>query len=139
MKPLCVLSSMLKLFKTKSVRYLIAGGWNTAFGYFLGVGLYLLLSDRLHITLIAIICNILAISMSFLTYKLFVFKTHGNWLNEYLRSFVVYGTMALLGILFLWCFVDVLGVKIWWAQALVILFTVFISYFGHRLFTFKSH
>ena len=139
MKPLSALNSMLKIFKTKSIRYLLAGGWNTAFGYFLGVGLYLLLSDRLHITLIAIICNILAISMSFLTYKLFVFKTSGNWLTEYLRSFVVYGTMALLGILLLWCFVDLLGVKIWWAQALVIFLTVFISYFGHKLFTFKSH
>lgn len=138
MKQLSVLISMQKLFKSKSIRYLIAGGWNTAFGYCLGVGLYLLLSDRLHITLIAVICNILAISMSFLTYKLFVFKTPGNWLNEYLRSFVVYGAMALLGILLLWCFVDLLGIGIWWAQALVIFLTVFISYFGHKLFTFKS-
>lgn len=128
-----------RLFEKKPIRYLLAGGWNTAFGYAVGVGLYTVLSDRLHVTIIAAVANILAITMSFLTYKLFVFKTKGNWLLEYSRSYLVYGSMALLSIVLLWGLVDYLGINIWYAQALVILLTVGVSYLGHKFFTFRSN
>ena len=130
---------MHKLLKKQSLRYLLAGGWNTVFGYGLGVGLYTILSSQLHVAVIAAIANILAITMSFLTYKLFVFKTTGNWLSEYGRSYLVYGSMALLSIILLWAMVDYLGVDIWYAQALVILLTVGVSYLGHKFFTFRSN
>lgn len=128
---------MRKLLQKKSIRYLLAGGWNTVFGYGIGVGLYMALSSKLHIAIIAAIGNILAITMSFLTYKLFVFKTTGNWLVEYGRSYLVYGFMALLSIVLLWILIDYLGVDIWYAQAFVIIFTVGISYLGHKFFTFR--
>ena len=130
---------MHKLLKKQSLRYLLAGGWNTVFGYGIGVGLYTILSSQLHVAVIAAIANILAITMSFLTYKLFVFKTTGNWLSEYGRSYLVYGSMALLSIILLWAMVDYLGVDIWYAQALVILLTVGVSYLGHKFFTFRSN
>jgi len=127
-----------KFLQKKSVRYLLAGGWNTAFGYAIGVGAYILLSDRLHVAAIAAICNIFAITMSFITYKIFVFKTSGNWLVEYGRSYLVYGSMALLSIILLWIMVDYFKFKIWYAQGLVIFITVFASYLGHKYFTFRS-
>ena len=130
---------MHKLFEKQSLRYLMAGGWNTVFGYGIGVGLYTILSSQLHVAVIAAIANIFAITMSFLTYKLFVFKTTGNWLSEYGRSYLVYGSMALLSIILLWAMVDYLGVDIWYAQALVILLTVGVSYLGHKFFTFRSN
>lgn len=73
-----MLTNIKELLKKNSVRYFLAGGWNTAFGYLLGVGAYMLLSEHHHIALIAILCNILAITMSFITYKKFVFKTREN-------------------------------------------------------------
>jgi len=127
-----------KYLERKPLRYLLAGGWNTIFGYATSVGLYALLADKLHITVIAAIANIFAITMSFLTYKLFVFKTSGNWLLEYGRSYIVYGGMAVFGIILIWIFVDVLKWQIWYAQALVILITVGVSYLGHKFFTFKK-
>ena len=129
---------MRKILERKPLRYLIAGGWNTIFGYGVTVGLYALMADKLHIALIATIANILAITMSFITYKLFVFKTQGNWLLEYARSYIVYGGMAILSIIFLWIFVDILGWQIWYAQAVVILITVGVSYLGQKSFTFKQ-
>ena len=123
----------------KSIRYLLAGGWNTGFGYGVGVGLYTLLSSQLHVAIIAAIANICAITMSFLTYKLFVFKTAGNWMLEYGRSYLVYGSMALLSIVLLWTLVDYMGIDIWYAQALVVILTVCFSYLGHKFFTFRSH
>ncbi len=130
---------MRKILQKQSMRYLLAGGWNTVFGYGVGVGLYTLLSNQLHVAVIASIANIFAITMSFLTYKLFVFKTTGNWLLEYGRSYLVYGSMALLSVVLLWVLVDYVGMNIWFAQALVSILTVGISYFGHKFFTFHSH
>jgi putative flippase GtrA len=120
------------------LRYLIVGGWNTLFGYFFGVILFLLLNPYAHIVFIAIIANIASISMSFITYKLFVFRTPGGWLLEYLRCYIVYGFNAVLGIIFLWLMVDINGFNIWLAQGISILTVVIISYFLHKNFTFKS-
>lgn len=119
------------------MRYLLVGGVNTVVGYVLGVGLYSLLAPRLHILLIGVLSNVLAISFSFVAYKRFVFRTHGNWLREYLRSYTVYGGMALLSILALWVLVDGLRLPIAVAQALAIGITVVASYLGHSRYTFR--
>lgn len=119
-------------------RYLIAGAWNTLFGYTLGAILFLLFSPDLHTAIIAIISNFIAISMSFYVYKIFVFKTSGNWLHEYLRAWIVYGNMAIISVILLWIFVDLFNFNIWIAQAFIVLITVFISYIGHKRFTFKK-
>jgi putative flippase GtrA len=49
----------------------------------------------------AVLSNFIAISVAFLGYKWFVFKTHGNYLHEWLRCFVVYGAAALPSLLLL--------------------------------------
>jgi putative flippase GtrA len=130
---------MRSIFKNKSVRYLFVGIWNTIFGYFLGVSIYLFFYEKVPVAIIALICNFIVISMSFLTYKLFVFKTKNNWRKEYFRSFIIYGAIAFLSIFLLWCFVDLFGINIWYSQAMVIVCTVFISYIGHNFFTFKKN
>ena len=130
--------SFFRAFDSQKIRYLFVGSWNTLFGYFLGATLFLLLNSRLHLVVIAIIANIIAISMSFVTYKLIVFRTRDSWLAEYCRCYVVYGFNALLGIPFLWILVDKLGLNIWIAQGFAILATVIISYFLHKRFTFRS-
>ena len=132
-----VTQTMGRVLKSRQVRYLIVGGANTLIGYSLGVGLYYLLSPTLHILLIGAISNVLAITVSFTSYKLFVFQTHGGWISEYLRSYVVYGGMAVVGIILLWIFVDGLHLPIWLAQGVAILITVVISYIGHARFTFR--
>jgi putative flippase GtrA len=130
--------TLASLINTPKVRYLIAGGWNTAFGYAAGVFLYYMMRDKFHIVIIGIVGNILAISMSFLTYKLFVFKTKGGWFREYLRAYVVYGGTAIVGIACLWIMVDALRLPFWLAQGLIVLVTVVVSYFGHSRFTFRK-
>lgn len=121
----------------RPVRYLAAGVLNTVVGYFLGVGLYYLLAPEMHVVLIGAIANVLAISFSFVNYKMFVFQTQGGWLREYLRSYLVYGSMAVMGIVVLWILIDGLGLPIWIAQAVAILVTVVVSYLGHARYTFS--
>ena len=119
-------------------RYLIAAAWNTVFGYFLGVGLYLALGDVAHITIIAVLANFIAITMSFSTYKFFVFRSKNNWFSEYLRCFIVYGGSALIGTGLLWVLVSFIQMNIWLAQAFTMILVAIFSFFSHKKFTFKA-
>lgn len=150
------------------LRYLLVGGWNTAFGYFLYAGFTWILSRHLAHGYIyaAILANIIAISVSFLGYKWFVFRTRGNYLHEWVRCLAVYGTAALPNLLLLPAVVNLLiyvfhvppGAKVghlshwqfslesfratfltapYIAGALLTVFTVIFSFFGHRHFSFR--
>lgn len=119
-------------------RFLIAGLWNTLFGYVAGIVIYWLIGKAAGVIVVGILGSVVSISMAFLTHKLFVFRTKGNWLSEYLRSYVVYGGTAIAGIALLFLFVDILGIEFWLAQLLAILVTVTASYLGHSRFTFRS-
>jgi len=119
------------------IRYLLVGGFNTLVGYAIGVGLYKVLESNLSIIWIGIISNIFSITVSFLSYKTLVFKSKGMWIAEYMKCYIVYGGIALIGIFFLWVFVDKMKISIWLAQALVIGLNVIVSYIGHSRFTFR--
>ena len=122
----------------KRTRYLLAGGWNTVFGYCVGILAYYFLHSLLHTLAIVALASILSISMSFLTYKILVFKTKGNWLSEYVRCYVVYGSIALIGMLLIWVMVDFFMVPFWIAQAQMLIVTVIFSSVAHAGFTFKK-
>lgn len=139
------LTKQLKLFERKSnmpsknkIPYLMVGVFNTIIGYCIGVYVYKIFAAILDIIWIGVISNALSITVSFITYKTLVFKTKGMWLSEYLRCYVVYGGIALIGIFFLWIFVEKMGISIWFAQALVIGVTIVTSYVGHSRFTFRG-
>ncbi len=125
-------------FESIKIRYLVAGIWNTLFGYSVSVALYYAFIEYLNLILIIIISNILTITMSFLTHKCFVFRTKGQWWTEYIRSYLVYGSTALFGIVLLWISVDYLGVPFWLAQGFVMMLAVIASYLGHKHFTFSK-
>ncbi len=128
---------MIRLMRiSQKHRYLIVGGWNTLFGYFCGVSLYYFFSKIASTIEVILAANVLSITMAFFTYKLFVFKTKGNWLKEYLKCYLVYGLISLVGILGLWTLVDLLKMKFWVAQGIIILFTIILSFFSHKNFTF---
>jgi putative flippase GtrA len=75
--------------------------------------------------------------MSFLTYKLFVFRTTGGWIKEYLKIYLVYGATAIIGTIMLWIFVDFFYINIWLSQGLVLALAFIFSFFLNRGFTFK--
>jgi putative flippase GtrA len=126
------------MFKNKQFIFFLVGGWNTLFGYFSALLIYHFTHSFLHILLIGIITNILSISMSFFTYKYFVFKTTDHWLREYFRSYLVYGVISLITICILWIAVDYLQIKFWITQGLIIPIAIVLSYLGHNRFTFKN-
>lgn len=125
------------LAEPTKIRYLIAGAWNTFFGYAVGLVLYYGLEGRIHVVEVGVMANILAITMAFTTYKLFVFRTRGNWLSEYFRAYLVYGATGIISIGLLWLLVGGFGLSFWLGQGLTIVLTVVASYVFHARFTFK--
>lgn len=122
----------------QKIKYLLAGAWNTLFGYIIANILYELLSKYFDIIVIGIVINLVTITSAFLVYKLFVFRSKGKWLVEYFRCMLVYGWAAIFGIFMLWLMVENMKVKFFIAQAIITLLTVCISYFLHNKFTFKK-
>jgi len=128
-------------------RYLLVGAWNTLFGYGSFAFFTAVLSPMIPHSYIAasVISSLLNISVSFLGYKWFVFKTRGNYLREWLRCVAVYSG----GILFSVLTLPILVVLIrhntrFYAQApyiagaILTAFMVLYSFVGHKNFSFRT-
>ena len=128
-------------------RYTLVGIFNTIFGYGLYAGLTAILMPRVaHGYLVAaVLASVIAISVAFLGYKWFVFKTRGNYLREWLRCHVVYGTTTLIGLVLLPAvvfafrkFVGLDAAAPYVGGATVTGVNVIISFLGHRNFSFAT-
>ena len=122
----------------EKINYLIVGGWNTIFGYFTYFVLYKVFSADVNYILLLIPGNIIAITNAYICYKLFVFKTKGNYIKEYLRFYVVYGVTILMNFILLPFCVEIIHLEPLVAQGIIIFATVLLSYMGHKFFTFKG-
>jgi putative flippase GtrA len=87
------------------VRYLCVGVFNTLFGYISFVVILTLLNAVLPTRLLyltVILASVLSmplnITVAYLCYKFFVFRTKGNYLGEWLKCFAVYGTGMIPGL-----------------------------------------
>ena len=90
------------------IRFLLVGGFNTAFSLALYSGFVILFGHLLPhrgkplIADIAFaLCTPVAITVAFLCYKHFVFRTKGNYLKEWLRCFAVYSVSFPMGLVIL--------------------------------------
>jgi putative flippase GtrA len=127
-------------------RYILIGAFNTGFGYGLFVALNYLFR-RLGVygsEIASLLSNIIAITVAFLGYKWFVFRTHGNYLREWLRCISVYGTSMIFSLIMLPPLTLLL--RRWFgptqtasnlAAAILTFVTVVASYFGHKHFSFR--
>lgn len=125
------------LLVRQEVRYLIVGGWNTVFGYGIFVGLLYVLEARVHYMVIAVVCNVLAVTMAYATQKLFVFRTPGNLVREYFKFYGVQGVSNVVGLLALPFCVEVLRISPYVAPLLILVVTLVVSYLGHKHVSFR--
>lgn len=129
------------------VRYVLVGGFNTLFGY----GVFALLTwlfrglGRFSYMYAAVLTNVVAITVAFLGYKWFVFRTKGNYLAEWIRCFGVYGGNALLGLAALPILTELLRHHLarpetapYLGAALLTVLGVAVSFVGHKKITFRE-
>ena len=130
--------SLVSQFKVheEKIRYLLAGSWNTVFGYAAFAAMFFFWGNNIHYMAIMIISYIVSISNAYISYKFFVFKTKGNYLREYLRFYLVYGFAFILNIIMLPLSVEIFQINPLISQAAIVLFTAVFSYIGHKNFSF---
>jgi putative flippase GtrA len=131
----------------QALRYLVAGAFNTIFGYGLFALFNWLLTGRMKYSYLfaSLLANMIAITVAFLLYKWFVFRTKGNYLMEWLRVVGVYSSSMLITLGGLAVLVPVLH-RIMphpeWASYLaggiMAVVTVVISFLGHKHFSFRA-
>lgn len=87
------------------VRYLCVGAFNTLFGYLLFAVVLTLLNAAmparllyLTVVLASVLSTPINITVAYLGYKFFVFRTKGNYLREWLKCFAVYGVGMIPGL-----------------------------------------
>ena|ERR1022692_92485 len=134
------------------VRYLLVGAWNTLFGYgcfFFFAHLFLHLFQSMP-SLAASVASVLSmainITVSFLGYKLAVFRTKGKFLREYARSFLVYIPSLILNAITIAPLTTLLErvqpshahEAAYIAGAILAFITVVISFFGHKHISFRD-
>ena len=128
-------------------RYLLVGAWNTLFGYGSFAFFTSILSPVISHSYIAayVISSLLNISVSYLGYKFFVFKTKGNYLREWIRCVSVYSVGILFGVVTLPVLVLVIRRNTrfvaeapYIAGAILTAFMVVYSFVGHKKFSFRS-
>jgi len=132
-------TALYRAFDRTSVRFLIAGAWNTAFGYVSLALSYYLFSQKIQYMFLIAFATVLSISNAYLCHKFFVFKTKGNYLAEYLRYYVVYSVPVGVGFVVLPFCIEVLRMDFYAAQAMLTVVTVVISYFGHKHVSFRQN
>ncbi len=128
-------------------RYLVVGVWNTLFGYASFAALTAILTPLVPYSYMvaSLLSSILNITVAFLGYKWFVFKTKGNYLREWTRCVMVYSGSIAIGLVLL----PVLVVLIrhitsyergapYIAGALLIGVSVVFSFVGHQKFSFRT-
>lgn len=129
------------------LRYLLVGGFNTLFGY----GLFALLNwlftgmGRFSYMYATFLSSLISITVAFLGYKWFVFRTHGNYLAEWIRCVGVYGSTMLIALAGMPILVPVLQhvlfrpeLASYIAGAIMTCITIIFGFFGHKNVSFRE-
>jgi putative flippase GtrA len=130
------------------LRYLLIGGWNTVFAYtcFFLMNRWLSTVIKAYPYIVASLASsLINITVAFLGYKWYVFRTRGNYFREWIRTLTVYSGSILISTLAL---VPVVGLirhttryqtqAPYIAAAILAVFNLIASFFGHRHFSFRK-
>jgi putative flippase GtrA len=128
-------------------RYLLTGAWNTLFGYGTFALFTALLAPlgRQSYIFAVIPSTVINVTVAFFGYKLFVFKTKGNYFREWCKCVAVYSSSIVLGMVLLPILVFVIRHRFGYetqapyiAGALLGVITVIVSFFGHKHISFRQ-
>ena len=128
-----------RLLADQRVRFLIVGGVNTVVGY----GLFVLFQFSVgqlwgYLASLYLSC-LIAVVLAFVLHRRFTFQVTGtgNVLVDFIRFASVYIVTLAINTVALPLLVELGHVDPLVAQAMVVVLTALLSYFGHKLFSFR--
>ncbi|MDH6181730.1 putative flippase GtrA [Microbacteriaceae bacterium SG_E_30_P1] len=132
-------SAIGRLLHDHRVRFLAVGGTNTLVGYLVFTALTLWVFGQVPFGyLISLVLSYaVSITLAFWLYRTFVFVVKGRVLTDFVKfvgvNLVAIGVNAVL----LPFFVEVVGLHPLVAQAISLVITTLVSYFGHKHVSFR--
>ena len=128
------MKKLQKFLRNKFVRFLIAGGINTAFSYCC----FVILMFFLHNKEIAVTVNlIIAVFFNYNTSSKFVFQTK-NKMNQILKFYLVYFLTYPLNLLHLYITVDIWNWNVYVSQFLTLLYLPIINFWLQKKLVFRD-
>ena len=123
----------------KKIRFLIAGVINTVVGLGMYPLLYMILNPKgVGYIGVLFLAQLVCITFSFVSNKFFVFKTQGNFRNEYVKFFSFHGIYFAINLAALPALVEIFKLNPMIAQTIFSIFIIVTSYFWHNAVTFKA-
>ena len=126
------------LRRREQLLYLVVGGWNTVFGYFIWAVLQFLLGSHLHYLVVVLISWPIAVLNAYLGYRYVVFRSRGSILREFPRFSLVYVVTLVVSLVLLPIALHVLPFSIYAIQALLTVLVGVCSYLSHKNFSFRG-
>jgi putative flippase GtrA len=123
--------------RSRQVRFVAVGIWNTIFAYGEWALLQLVLGDRLHYLVILILAWPIAVLNAYICQRRLVFRSTGPIRTEILRFAMVYVATLAAGLVLLPILIQVLSFNIYVVQAGFTIAVVVVSYLAHRSFSFR--
>ena len=124
----------------KKIKFILIGGLNTMFGLaiypFL---LWILKSFKIHYLIILLFCQFISITFAYFMYKLFVFRTKGNYLREFLKFSSFYLSILLINLIALPILVEGFNIPIVLSQIIFTFVVIVLSYFWHSKISFLDN
>ncbi len=128
---------LFRLVKDQRIAFLLVGVTNTVVGF-----VWFLVFDqtvgRIFGYMVTLLCaHVASVLCAFVLYRRFVFRVRGNVLIDLARFELVYLVALGINAALLPALVEFVHVPVLLAQALIVLVTTLVSFFGHRAFSFR--
>lgn len=121
----------------QELRFLLAGGYNTAFGFLLYASLYYAAGSKIGYLGAAVLCQAISVTSAFVVYRRLVFGSTAAWQSSFLRFNLSQLAMFFCGTLGLYLLVHFAHINPVLAQAVITLAAVAISYVLHQSYSFR--
>lgn len=129
---------LLRKFDSERVRYLFVGGINTAFGFVLFTGMYLVFQSRLNYILIFLISQLLAVLFSHFMQRKYVWHSVNSYRNELTKFATSYVVVSLANLALLAVAVDLMSLPVLISQYVIGLALVLGNYFSQKHWVFRK-
>ncbi|MGN0022934.1 MAG: GtrA family protein [Elusimicrobiaceae bacterium] len=120
------------------IRFIIAGGYNTAVGYILFIAaVYVFGRSQTGVQAALLSSYILSSFNSYLVQKFLVFRTKGNYIKEYFKALSVWAAGYVINAVLLYLFTKKLNIHPYAAQALSVCLVTFFTYVLFKYYSFR--
>jgi putative flippase GtrA len=130
---------IMTIVRDQRFGFLAVGATNTIVGFaiYTVLTLWVFADLRFGYLISLVISYAVAIVLAFVLYRRFVFRVSGHVIRDFLRFVTVYVLSISINLITLPALIEVVGMTPVLAQAVVLIVTTIVSFFGHKSFSFR--